>query len=171
MTKAKRKAVALTEGQRAYGRTTTRLQIAAAIWSLWERVKESEDLDQQWLADRLGKDKGRVSRLLKEPGNWTMDTVADLLEAMEARLTKVEVMRYLEIAQASKPRAARDDGANQILLRVQEWEEAGEVKVSDGLSFILQSKVNDNESDEEEASLISVGAVRGGRLYDMVEAR
>lgn len=90
--------VALTETEKAYGRTGTRLQVAAAVWTLWDRLRKEQGLDQQWLADRMGKSKSRVSRLLKGPGNWTLDTVGDLLEAMQGRLTCVEAHTYDEIA-------------------------------------------------------------------------
>src|SRR5688500_10676436 len=98
MKKNSSKAKALTESQKAYARTATKLMIAAAIWRLWERVKEEDGVDQQWLADRLGKDKGNMSRLLKAPGNLTIETVADLLEAMNGRLTAFEVQRFNDLA-------------------------------------------------------------------------
>jgi hypothetical protein len=94
-------AVPLGDADLGYGRTATRLMIAGAVWSLWEQLQLEKCVDQQWLADRLGKDKSRVSRLLKGPGNWTLDTVADLLEAMEGRLTHVEARFYRDIAATS----------------------------------------------------------------------
>lgn len=99
----------ITDTDKAYGRTTTRVQVATAVWMLWDRVRKERKVDQQWLAERLGKSKGRVSRLLKGPGNWTLDTVGELLEAMEGRLTLVEAHTYEEIAQgqAWKARTTR----------------------------------------------------------------
>lgn len=92
---------AISAHERGYARTATRLKVARAVWALWEQLRAEDGIDQQWLADRLGKHKGQVSRLLNGPGNWTLDTVADLLEAMEGRLTIVEVKRYIDIAAAS----------------------------------------------------------------------
>src|SRR3954453_20298410 len=96
-----RKVKAISDGDKSYARTTTRLMIAGAVWQLWEQLRDEQGLDQQWLADRLDKDKSRVSRLLKGPGNWTIDTVADLLEAMEGRITMVETKFYRDIAASS----------------------------------------------------------------------
>lgn len=42
------------------------------------------------LARRLGKDPAQVSRLLGAPGNWTIDTVAELLFAIDGRILKVD---------------------------------------------------------------------------------
>jgi transcriptional regulator with XRE-family HTH domain len=91
----------ISAGDRGYARTTMRLMIAGAVWQLWEQLRRDKGVDQKWLADRLNKDKSRVSRLLNGPGNWTMDTVADLLEAMEGRLTLVQAKFYRDIAASS----------------------------------------------------------------------
>jgi transcriptional regulator with XRE-family HTH domain len=57
---------------------------------LFEDLEKEKKLNQAALADRLGVSRARVSKLAA-PGNWTLDTVADLLAAMEAKLTNVEV--------------------------------------------------------------------------------
>lgn len=46
-----------------------------------ERLREAkaEGLTQAKLAERLGKDPGRLSNTLSSPGNWTIDTIAELL--------------------------------------------------------------------------------------------
>lgn len=93
---------AITEGEKGYARAAVRLKIGRAVWALWDRLREEEGVDQTWLVERLGSNKGRVSRLLNGPGNWTLDTVADLLEAMEGRLTAVEVKRYREVDAAAR---------------------------------------------------------------------
>lgn len=87
----------IIQEDRGYARTSVRLTVARAVWTLWDSMRKNEGLDQAWLVERLGSNKGRVSRLLNSPGNWTLDTVADLLEAMEARLTLVQVERYRKI--------------------------------------------------------------------------
>lgn len=92
----------ITEEDKGYARATTRLIVAQAIWKTWEKIQQEENLDQQWLADRLGKNKSQISRLMKGPGNWTLDTVSDLLEALESRITNLEIKRYKEIAKSSE---------------------------------------------------------------------
>lgn len=104
---AKRLSVpSITQEDKGYARASVRLMVAQAVWTLWDSMRENEGLDQAWLVERLGSNKGRVSRLLNSPGNWTLDTVADLLEAMEARLTLVQVHRYREINATSTATAS-----------------------------------------------------------------
>lgn len=110
------RAKAISEADMAHGRTIARIQVATAVWSLWDRLRLEKGLDQQWLADRLGKDKSRVSRLLKGPGNWTLDTVGDLLEAMGGRLTSVEAHTYDDIAQGRQRHSAL--GASRRIVRI-----------------------------------------------------
>ena len=88
----------LSDRERGHASTTTRMIVARAVWDLWDEVVKEEAVDRQWLADRLGKDKTRISRLLNGPGNWTLDTVAELLEAMGGRITTVKAARYHVLA-------------------------------------------------------------------------
>lgn len=112
----------LTDAERAGGRTAARIDVAAAVWTLWDRIRKERDLDQQWLADRLGKSKSRVSRLLKGPGNWTLDTVGDLLEAMEASFTCVEAHTFEEIAQGKAWKAAlKERPTARVYVRTEMW--------------------------------------------------
>lgn len=100
----------ISEADQAYARTMTRLMVSGAVWDLWDRIRKEQGLDQRWLAERLGKHESRVSRLLKEPGNWTIDTVADFLEAMNGRITEMEVKTYAEIlASVQTARRSKED--------------------------------------------------------------
>jgi predicted polyphosphate/ATP-dependent NAD kinase len=45
---------------------------------------QQESMTQRDLANRIGKTPDVVNRLLGAPGNWTLDTVSDLLIAMAA---------------------------------------------------------------------------------------
>ena len=93
--------VPMTTQDKGYARAAVRLKVSRAVWTLWDQLRREQGVDQTWLVDRLGSNKGRVSRLLNGSGNWTLDTVADLLEAMEGRITAVEVKRYRDIGVAS----------------------------------------------------------------------
>ena len=88
---------ALTKAEKAYVRTETRLAIAGAVVRLFEELEKEKKLNQAALADRLGVSRSRVSKLVTAPGNWTLDTVADLLAAMDAKLTAVDVKLRSEI--------------------------------------------------------------------------
>jgi transcriptional regulator with XRE-family HTH domain len=105
----------VSEVSKVYGRTVARVQVASAVWALWDRLRREHGVDQQWLADRMGKDKSWVSRLLKGPGNWTLDTVGEILEAMGGRITLVEAHTYDEISQGKAARKPHSGGARLIL--------------------------------------------------------
>ena len=85
----------LSESAKAYSRVETRLAIAGEI----VRLFENGTISQSDLAERLGVSRARVSKILTAPGNWTLNTIADLLAGMDARLTKVEAKPRSEIAQ------------------------------------------------------------------------
>jgi hypothetical protein len=47
-------------------------------------------ISQATLAKRLGKRPEQISRLLSGPGNWTIDTAAELLFAIDGSLARIE---------------------------------------------------------------------------------
>jgi len=49
-------------------------------------------ITQATLAKRLKKDRGQVSRTLGSPGNWTFDTLADYIFAIDGKLLKPDVI-------------------------------------------------------------------------------
>lgn len=54
----------------------------------------AEKITKKEYADRLGKDPGQVSRLLAKPGNWTLETIAELLLAMDAEAEPPEIVLF-----------------------------------------------------------------------------
>ncbi|HEY5105149.1 MAG TPA: helix-turn-helix transcriptional regulator [Caulobacteraceae bacterium] len=90
----------ISQKQAAYARTAVRLQVAGAVWDVFDRLR-AQGRTQDWLAARLGKSKARVSRLMNGPGNWTMDTLGDLLAAMDARVVDIDVRLNADIDSAS----------------------------------------------------------------------
>ncbi|SRR6266446_4012060 len=61
-----------------YLQTRNRMRLFTAVQQEFER----SGITQSDLAARMGKGSDRVCRLLSAPGNWTLDTVSDLLFAM-----------------------------------------------------------------------------------------
>src|SRR5437867_2944605 len=61
-----------------YFRTRNKMQ----VFNLVQREFERSGLTQKDLAARLGKGADQVCRLLGAPGNWTLETVSDLLFAI-----------------------------------------------------------------------------------------
>jgi DNA-binding phage protein len=83
--------------EQAAARMDARLAITGAVGRLFERLANDGRLNQSRIAERLGLSRARVSRMLSSPGNWTLDTVGDLLLAMNARITRVDVEMISEI--------------------------------------------------------------------------
>ena len=52
------------------------------ILRTFDRLQSERGINKVFLARRLGKDPAQIHRLLGAPGNWTLETVADLLMAM-----------------------------------------------------------------------------------------
>jgi hypothetical protein len=79
---------------------------------------EKAGISRAELADRLGKRPEVVSRLLGAPGNWTLDTVSDLLFAISGAEPDYGVRYPLDepprnrraIAEKRRPTAARVSG-------------------------------------------------------------
>lgn len=56
-----------------------------AVVKLWERRKK-DGLKQKDLARKIGRNPGWVSRLFSGPRNWTLHSLAELVEAMDGRI-------------------------------------------------------------------------------------
>lgn len=76
----------LSERALTYVATLTRLELHEIVLDAFERA----GITQATLAKRLGKRPEQVSRLLGGPGNWTIDTVAELLFAIDGSLARIE---------------------------------------------------------------------------------
>lgn len=55
---------------------------------------QRDKITKKDMADRLGKDPGQLSRLLNHPSNLTLDTVSDLLLALDAEAEPPEIVRF-----------------------------------------------------------------------------
>jgi hypothetical protein len=65
--------------KRAYFQERLRNRLYSLILSEFVYKRESENLSQRTLAHRIGKGPDQINRWLSSPGNWTLDTVSDLL--------------------------------------------------------------------------------------------
>ncbi len=65
-----------------YGVARLRDQAFDAIGALWRR-RQSEGWTQKRVADAIGRDPAWVSRNLRAPGNWTLRTIGELIQALD----------------------------------------------------------------------------------------
>jgi transcriptional regulator with XRE-family HTH domain len=68
-----------------YGAVRLRDQAFDAIKKLWERRCE-EGITQKELAERIGMDTGRLSKVLRGPGNWTLRTIGALVQGLRGEI-------------------------------------------------------------------------------------
>lgn len=78
-----------------YLRTRNKREIYSAVI----REFKQSGISQADLARRLGQDQSRVCRLLKAPGNWTLDTVNDLLFAISGAVFRYQISYPLDALQ------------------------------------------------------------------------
>lgn len=77
---------ALTQREIFYFRQRLKNRLYQSVIALFADKAEKEGLTKRDLAISLGKDPAQITRLLAGPGNWTLDTVSDLLLAMDSEL-------------------------------------------------------------------------------------
>ena len=69
----------IPSGKRAYFQERLRNRIYSLILEEFVHKSEVENLTQKTLANRIGKGPDQINRWLSSPGNWTIDTISDLL--------------------------------------------------------------------------------------------
>ena len=78
--------VALKRRDRAYYQQRQRNRVFAAIVELFAEEAEKGRVTKKILADLLGKDPSQISRWLSVPSNLELDTISDILLAMDAEM-------------------------------------------------------------------------------------
>lgn len=73
-----------------YGIARFRDQIFDAVLGLWRRRRE-DGWTQKIVAEKIGRDAGWVSRTLRAPGNWTLKTAGELIQALDGE-AKIRVV-------------------------------------------------------------------------------
>jgi len=66
----------------AYFRTQLRYALHDVVLQEFLRQEDKVEINQADLARRIGRKPAQISRLLGAPGNWTINTVSDLLLGM-----------------------------------------------------------------------------------------
>jgi hypothetical protein len=68
-----------SEGTRAYFQARLKNRLHNLVLGKFNEAESSENLTRAELARRIGKRPEVLTRLLGAPGNWTLDTISDLL--------------------------------------------------------------------------------------------
>jgi|SRR6185437_13121766 len=77
-----------------YFRTRCRNRFYQTVVAYFAEQAKENGLTKAELAKLLNKDPGQVNRWLSGPGNWTLDTISDLLLAMNAELDDPRVVSF-----------------------------------------------------------------------------
>ena len=70
-----------------YFRQRYQNRIFQAVAAYFAGQAEHHGINKRNIALRLGKEPSQITRWLSGPGNWTLDTVSDLLLAMDAEMS------------------------------------------------------------------------------------
>ena len=81
-----------------YFRQRFRNRVFNKLAGHFAREAEENGITKRVIAERLGKDPAQITRWLAGPGNLTMDTISDLLFAMEAEADPPRIVRWEERA-------------------------------------------------------------------------
>jgi Helix-turn-helix len=100
-----------------YFRQRYKNRVFQSVVAFFAAQAEERGLTKRELAIRLGKDPAQISRWLSGPGNWTLDTVSDLLLVMKAEMSD-EIVRLDEDCAANKS-ASVDQSRRNVFYSVQ----------------------------------------------------
>lgn len=79
----------LTVSDKAYFRAQTKRHVHGVVLEKFSEYATDDRRARARLAERLGVDRSQITRWLSSPGNWTLDTLSDLLLAMGCKATLV----------------------------------------------------------------------------------
>lgn len=74
-------------------RVTTHNRIVGSVLkAIRRRMKRNPELTQVAAAEKLGISRQQMSRWMNNPGNWTLDTVGDLIHAFNLQIEEFRVV-------------------------------------------------------------------------------
>lgn len=76
----------ITAGDKAYFRGRQKNRVYEAVFKRFTQLADDDALTRAEIARKLKKRPEQITRLLSGPGNWELDTISDLLLAMNAEL-------------------------------------------------------------------------------------
>ncbi len=84
-----------------YFRQRLKNKIFESALAYFVGLAEEKNLTKKDIAKSLGKDPAQITRWFAGPNNWTLDTISDLLLAMDAEL-KCEIVSLHEISRQNQ---------------------------------------------------------------------
>lgn len=78
----------------AYYRERYRNRVFSKLVSFISDVAQREQITQKDMAERLGKDPAQLSRLFSQPSNLTLDTISDILLAVDAEAEPPHITQF-----------------------------------------------------------------------------
>lgn len=94
------------------------------------------------LAKRLGRDPAQISRLLGAPGNWTIDTFAELLFAINGSMLQASSYLPLRAALSNRRAPACFDGSTIVKMSPSVFNEAPTIRKSQEISVPMSTTRN-----------------------------
>jgi DNA-binding phage protein len=74
-------------------RVATHNRVVGAVRkAIRRRMKKNPELTQVVAAQKLGISRQQMSRWMNNPGNWTLDTVADLIHAFDLQIEELRIV-------------------------------------------------------------------------------
>jgi transcriptional regulator with XRE-family HTH domain len=86
----------IPEGKLAYFQERFRNRLYDLVVGEFIRQQKDNGLTQSQLAERIGKDPSRVNKWFRSPGNWTVDTISDLLLGICASELEISLSPLVE---------------------------------------------------------------------------
>lgn len=75
----------LNESDKAYFQAKMRRHVHGVVLERFMELSDDDRISRAALAKRLGLSRAQITRWLSSPGNWTLDTLSDLLLAMNCQ--------------------------------------------------------------------------------------
>lgn len=80
----------------AYYRQRYQNRVFSKLVAFINEESQRDQITKKEMAERLGKDPGQLSRLLSNPSNLTLDTISDLLLALDAEAEPPDIVRFAD---------------------------------------------------------------------------
>ena len=78
----------------SYYRQRYRNRVFAKLVDFISEQSDQRKITRRDIAERLNKDPAQITRLLSQPGNMTLDTISDLLLALDAEAEPPEIVLF-----------------------------------------------------------------------------